>query len=116
MVTPKQVQSYIEKGLRCSEVRVVGDGEHFEALIVSEAFRGKSRVQRHQLVYAALCERMREAIHEQSMRTLTPEEAADGEALNPGGHSALDRDPRFGRDEIGARPHVSGVLHDRVAL
>ncbi len=78
MVTPNQVQGYIEKGLQCSEVRVVGDGEHFEALIVSEAFRGKSRVQRHQLVYATLGERMREEIHALSMRTLTPEEAADG--------------------------------------
>jgi acid stress-induced BolA-like protein IbaG/YrbA len=78
MVTPGEVQSYIEKGLQCSEVRVAGDGQHFEALIVSEAFRGKSRVQRHQLVYAALGERMREEIHALSMRTLTPEEAASG--------------------------------------
>jgi acid stress-induced BolA-like protein IbaG/YrbA len=75
MVTPEQVRSYIEKGLQCQEVRVAGDGQHFEALIVSEAFRGKSRVQRHQLVYAALGERMREEIHALSMRTLTPEEA-----------------------------------------
>ena len=78
MVTPGEVQSYIEKGLQCSQVRVAGDGQHFEALIVSEAFRGKSRVQRHQLVYAALGERMREEIHALSMRTLTPEEAASG--------------------------------------
>jgi acid stress-induced BolA-like protein IbaG/YrbA len=78
MVTPEQVRSYIEKGLQCTEVRVAGDGEHFEALVVSEAFRGKSRVQRHQLVYAALGERMRAEIHALSMRTLTPEEAANG--------------------------------------
>jgi acid stress-induced BolA-like protein IbaG/YrbA len=75
VVTPEQVQSYIEKGLACQEVRVAGDGQHFEALVVSEAFRGKSRIQRHQLVYAALGERMREEIHALSMRTLTPEEA-----------------------------------------
>ena len=78
MVTPEQVQSYIERGLQCTEVRVAGDGQHFEALIVSEAFRGKTRIQRHQLVYAALGERMREEIHALSMRTLTPEEAANG--------------------------------------
>ena len=78
MVTPEQVRSYIEKGLQCDQVRVAGDGQHFEALIVSEAFRGKNRVQRHQLVYAALGERMREEIHALSMRTLTPEEAANG--------------------------------------
>jgi acid stress-induced BolA-like protein IbaG/YrbA len=78
MVTPEQLRSYIEKGLPCLEVRVAGDGQHFEAHVVSEAFRGKSRIQRHQLVYAALGERMREEIHALSMRTLTPEEAADG--------------------------------------
>jgi acid stress-induced BolA-like protein IbaG/YrbA len=78
MVTPEQVQSYIERGLHCLEVRVAGDGQHFEAFIVSEAFRGKSRVQRHQLVYAALGERMRGEVHALSMRTLTPEEAANG--------------------------------------
>jgi len=78
MVTPEQVQSYIEKGLQCTEVRVAGDGEHFEALVVSEAFHGKSRVERHQIVYAALGERMRGEIHALSMRTLTPEEAANG--------------------------------------
>lgn len=78
MVTPEQVQSYIEKGLPCIEVRVRGDGQHFEALIVSDSFRGKSRIQRHQLVYAALGERMREEIHALSMRTLTPEEATNG--------------------------------------
>ena len=78
MVTPEQVQSYIEKGLQCTEVRVAGDGEHFEALVVSEAFHGKSRVERHQLVYAALGERMRGEIHALSIRTLTPEEAANG--------------------------------------
>jgi acid stress-induced BolA-like protein IbaG/YrbA len=78
MVTTEQVQSYIERGLKCEQVRVTGDGQHFEALIVSEAFRGRNRVQRHQLVYAALGERMREEIHALSMRTLTPEEAADG--------------------------------------
>jgi acid stress-induced BolA-like protein IbaG/YrbA len=78
MVTPQQIEGYIEQGIKCDQVRVTGDGQHFEALVVSEAFRGKSRVQRHQLVYAALGERMREEIHALSMRTLTPEEAANG--------------------------------------
>ena len=75
MVTPEQVAQYIEKGMACEEVRVDGDGQHFQALIVSAAFAGKSRVQRHQLVYGALGERMREEIHALSMKTLTPEEA-----------------------------------------
>jgi len=78
MITPEQIASYIRTGLEGAQVRVTGDGEHFEALVVSEAFRGKSRVQRHQLVYAALGERMRAEIHALSMRTLTPEEAVNG--------------------------------------
>ncbi len=74
MVTPESVQKGIEAGLDCAHIEVIGDGQHFQALIVAEAFSGKSRVQRHQLVYAALGERMREEIHALSMRTLTPEE------------------------------------------
>jgi acid stress-induced BolA-like protein IbaG/YrbA len=74
MVTPEQLRIYIEQGLSCAELRVTGDGQHFEALIVSDAFSGKSRVQRHQLVYQALGDRMREEVHALSMRTLTPEE------------------------------------------
>ena len=74
MVRPEDIQSYIEQGLPCDYIRVEGDGTHFEALIVSPEFRGKSRVQQHQLVYRALGGRMREEIHALSMRTLTPEE------------------------------------------
>jgi acid stress-induced BolA-like protein IbaG/YrbA len=58
-------------------VEVVGDGHHFEAVIVSEGFRGKSRVQQHQLVYKALGERMREEIHALSMQTYSPEDWSD---------------------------------------
>jgi acid stress-induced BolA-like protein IbaG/YrbA len=74
MVRPEDVQTYIEQGLACELVRVAGDGHHFEAVIVSPEFRGRTRVQRHQLVYRALGERMREEIHALSMQTLTPEE------------------------------------------
>ena len=84
MVTPEQVAQYIEKGMACEQVRVDGDGQHFQALIVSSAFEGRSRVQRHQLVYQALGERMREEIHALSMRTLTPEELASQSAAEPG--------------------------------
>jgi len=74
MLTPEKLRTYIDQGLPCKELRVSGDGQHFEALIVSDAFRGKNRVQRHQLVYHALGERMREEVHALSMRTMTPEE------------------------------------------
>ncbi len=79
MVTPESIQQGIAAGLPCERVEVIGDGQHFQALVVSAAFQGKSRVQRHQMVYAALGDRMREEIHALSMRTVTPEEAkADG--------------------------------------
>jgi acid stress-induced BolA-like protein IbaG/YrbA len=78
MVTPESIEQGIAAKLPCERVEVVGDGQHFQALVVSAAFAGKNRVQRHQMVYAALGERMREEIHALSMRTLTPEEAAAG--------------------------------------
>jgi acid stress-induced BolA-like protein IbaG/YrbA len=81
MVTPESVRQGIAAGLACEHVEVIGDGQHFQAVVVSRAFAGRSRVQRHQLVYAALGERMKEEIHALSMRTLTPEEwGAEGSA------------------------------------
>jgi acid stress-induced BolA-like protein IbaG/YrbA len=74
MVTPDDVKRYIADGLECETLQVEGDGRHFEALIVSPLFQGKRLIQRHQLVYQALGDRMREEIHALSMRTLTPEE------------------------------------------
>jgi acid stress-induced BolA-like protein IbaG/YrbA len=74
MVQPEQIKNYIESGLECVFVEVSGDGHHFEAVVVSAAFRGKPKVQQHQLVYRALGDRMREEVHALSMRTLTPEE------------------------------------------
>ena len=79
MVTTESVKAGIQAGLACEHLEVAGDGQHFQALIVSSEFEGRNRVQRHQLVYAALGERMREEIHALSMKTLTPQEwRADG--------------------------------------
>jgi acid stress-induced BolA-like protein IbaG/YrbA len=72
--TPDLVKSYIAAGLACSHLEVEGDGQHFKAVIVSAAFADKRLIQRHQIVYAALGDRMREEIHALSMKTLTPEE------------------------------------------
>ena len=75
MVTPADIQVYIAQGLPCEHLAVDGDGAHFEALIVSSVFEGKSRIQRQQAVYKALGGRMESGeIHALSMRTLTPEE------------------------------------------
>lgn len=76
MLTPESVKAYIQENLACEHVEVAGDGQHFEAVIVSAEFRDKNRVQQHQIVYRALGTRMREEIHALSMRTLTPEQWA----------------------------------------
>lgn len=72
--TPQQVRDFIAAGLPCTHLEVEGDGRHFFATIVSAEFEGLSRVRRHQRVYAALGDRMREQIHALSMKTLTPAE------------------------------------------
>jgi acid stress-induced BolA-like protein IbaG/YrbA len=72
--TPEQIHQYIAAGLDCTHLQVEGDGQHFQAVIVCAAFAGKRLIQRHQMVYAVLGDRMREEIHALSMKTLTPEE------------------------------------------
>lgn len=76
MTTPDSIHRNIEQGLPCDHLSVDGDGRHFNAVIVSAAFEGKRAVQRHQMVYAVLGDRMREEIHALSMTTLTPAEWA----------------------------------------
>ena len=72
MVTPESIRQSIVAGLECHHVEVAGDGQHWEAVIVSAAFDGLSRIKQHQLVYAAMGDRMREEVHALSMQTLTP--------------------------------------------
>ena len=72
--TPENIRTYITAGLDCEHIEVTGDGAHFEAVIVCAAFAGKRLIARHQLVYAALGDRMKQEIHALSMQTLTPEE------------------------------------------
>ncbi|MBT9455833.1 MAG: BolA family transcriptional regulator [Burkholderiaceae bacterium] len=74
--TAAEVQHYISQGLACDTLQVEGDGRHFFATIVSPEFEGLSRIKRHQRVYTALGDRMREQIHALSMKTLTPAEWA----------------------------------------
>ncbi|SCK17077.1 BolA family protein [Vogesella sp. LIG4] len=77
MVSANYIQDVISAGLSCDFIQVNGDdGTHFDAVIVSPEFSGRNRVQRHQLVYKALGDRMRAEIHALSMKTLSPEEWA----------------------------------------
>jgi len=72
----EQIQQLIEAGLPGARADVQGeDGVHFEAVVVSEAFRGKLPLARHRMVYATLGERMGGEIHALALRTLTPDEA-----------------------------------------
>ena len=88
MVTPESIKTSIAAGLPCAHVEVRGDGHHWEAVVVSAAFEGLSKVRQHQLVYAALGDRMREEIHALSMTTLTPAQWA---AALPAGEPEMDK-------------------------
>ena len=94
--TPDEVRVFIAAGLPCEHLEIEGDGRHFFATIVSTQFEGLSRVRRHQRVYEALGDRMREQIHALSMKTLTPAEFATNAALNPTPHAAAQTDSAAG--------------------
>ena len=72
MATPEDIKKWIEQNLVESKVEISGDGRHFDAVIVCAGFAGKTRIQQHQMVYAALGDRMKDDIHALSMRTMTP--------------------------------------------
>ena len=75
MMHSEQIKKIIRAGLACEHLDIEGDGEHFEALIVSAEFTGKTRVRRQQLVNALLREHFDSGkLHAFSMKTLTPEE------------------------------------------
>ena len=74
MTTPESIEASLAAGLDCRHLKVAGDGQHFEALIVSPEFEGLSRIKRHQRVYAALGELMRTDIHALALETRAPGE------------------------------------------
>jgi acid stress-induced BolA-like protein IbaG/YrbA len=72
---PDQITRLIEEGLPGADVLVRSDDNtHFEAVVVSDAFAGKSRIARHQLVYGTLGSLMGNEIHAMSIRAHTPDE------------------------------------------
>ncbi len=71
---PKEIRALIEAKLDNTSVEVDGDGTHFEAVIVSPEFEGKSLLERHKLVYEVLGEAMKERIHALSLKTYTPQQ------------------------------------------
>ena len=75
MMQPDQVKQLIAAGMACEALHVEGDGQHFEAMVVSAEFVGKNRVQRQQRVNAVLRSFIDSGeLHALSMKTLTPDE------------------------------------------
>ena len=71
-----EIEQLIKGGLPGAAVTIEdlrGDGDHYACHVVSEAFRGKSRIQQHQMVYAALQGRMGTQLHALALQTATPE-------------------------------------------
>jgi acid stress-induced BolA-like protein IbaG/YrbA len=73
----QQLQDIIAAGLDCVHLTVEGDGRHWSAVVVSEAFVGMRPIARHQRVYATLGQKMHtDEVHALSMKTYTPAEWA----------------------------------------
>jgi acid stress-induced BolA-like protein IbaG/YrbA len=71
-MTAEELQSIITEGLSCAHCELEGDGRHWQAVIVSDAFEGKRAIQRHQMVYATLGARIQtDEVHALSMKTMT---------------------------------------------
>ena len=75
-MTAKDIESLIKLALPDAKVVIrdlAGDGDHYAAEVVSESFRGKTRVQQHQLVYDALRGKMGGQLHALALQTSPPE-------------------------------------------
>lgn len=72
-----EIERLIKAGFPDAQVRIDdlrGDGDHYAAIVVSAAFKGKSRVQQHQMVYQALQGRMGNELHALALQTAAPQE------------------------------------------
>lgn len=77
-MNPEELKNLIETALAVSHVEVSGDGRHFSAIVVSNAFAGKNMIAQHRLVYAALGSRFdTDAVHALSLKTYTPDQWQD---------------------------------------
>jgi len=72
-----EIKELIEQTISCESIEVSGDGNHFEAIIVSPEFIDKRPVARQQMVYATVQDKISSGeLHALSLKTMTPEEAA----------------------------------------
>ncbi len=71
-----EIESMIKQAIPDAQITLVdtaGDQDHWQAEIISEAFRGKSRVQQHQMVYASLQGKMGGVLHALALQTSAPD-------------------------------------------
>lgn len=74
-MNPEDVQELIQAGLPDCEVKVQGDGSHFDAVVIGDVFEGMSAVKKQQKVYATLGDKITSGeVHALSIKTFTPEE------------------------------------------
>ncbi len=76
-MSPVEIENLIKQGIPDAQVNIEdlrGDGDHYAAYVVSKAFKGKTRVQQHQMVYEALQGRMGGELHALALQTSTPPE------------------------------------------
>ena len=74
-MNPEHIKQLILAGMACDYLELDGDGQHFQAVVVSGEFAGKNRVQRQQRVYQTLKEKLATGeLHALSFKTMTPEE------------------------------------------
>ena len=72
----REIESLIKSHIPDATVTIrdlAGDGDHYAATVVSERFRGKTRVQQHQMVYEALRGEMGGALHALALQTNAPD-------------------------------------------
>lgn len=76
-MTAAELRTLISAGLACDECQIEGDGRHWYATVISNEFAGKRPIQRHQMVYATLGDRMQtDEVHALSIKAYTPDELA----------------------------------------
>lgn len=81
-MNPEDVQKMIEAGLPDCEVKVTGDGSHFEAIVIGEVFDGLSTVKKQQKVYATLGDKITNGeVHALTIKTYTAEEWTKAQKL-----------------------------------
>ncbi len=80
MVSPDEIRRRVAAALPGAEITLrdfAGDGDHFEMVVISDAFEGKSTLQRHRMVYAPLKDVLGGALHALALKTQTPAERSE---------------------------------------